>query len=272
MQLVISRTENDVGTIVMDNTGKRNALSEQLTGEIRAALDGFRGTGCERRCCGRRPAARSGRPATTSRNCRTPAAIRSAGAIRCASSSAPSRSFRRRSIALIEGGVWGGACEVAMACDILVATPDATFAITPAKLGIPYNLSGLLTLMNTIPLPIAKEMLFTAEPIPAQRAHALGVVNHLRAKDEIESFVYELAAAIIRNAPLSIAAMKEEMRLLASAHAMTPAMFERIQGLRRVVYDSGDYQEGIDAWRAKRPPQFGWPLTRVPRRVGRRVR
>ena len=73
-------------------------------------------------------------------------------------------------IALIEGSVWGGGCEVAMACDILVATPDVTFAITPAKLGLPYNLSGVLTLMNAIPLPVAKEMLFTAKPIPATQA------------------------------------------------------------------------------------------------------
>ena len=56
-----------------------------------------------------------------------------------------------------------------MACDLLVATPEATFAITPAKLGVPYNLGGILTLMNMIPLPVAKEMLFTAQPSPPRR-------------------------------------------------------------------------------------------------------
>ena len=154
------------------------------------------------------------------------------------------------------GGVWGGACEVAMACDILVATPEATFAITPAKLGVPYNLSGILTLMNMIPLPIAKEMLFTAQPMAATQAHNLGIVNHLQSAEDIEDFVYGIATGIAANSPLSISVMKEELRLLGSAHAITPELFERIQGLRRVVYDSQDYQEGLNAFLEKRRPSF----------------
>ena len=50
--------------------------------------------------------------------------------------------------------------------------------------------------------------------------------------------------------------MKEEIRLLAGAHSVTPELFEQIQGLRRIVYDSRDYQEGLDAFREKRKPQF----------------
>ncbi|MFO1153511.1 MAG: methylmalonyl-CoA decarboxylase [Rhodospirillales bacterium] len=256
MQLVISRTENDIGTIVMNNAAKRNALSEQLIGEIRAALDGFRVAGV-RAAVLRAPAGSkvwsAGHDIEELPNAgRDP--LGWGDSLRVLVRSI--QEFPAPVIGLIEGGVWGGACEVAMACDIVVATPEATFAITPAKLGIPYNLSGLLTLMNAIPLPVAKEMLFTARPIWAERAHAIGVINHIRAKDEIEGFVYELAAIIGGNAPLSIGAMKEEMRMLASAHAMTPAMFERMQGLRRVVYDSRDYQEGLDAWRGKRRPEF----------------
>ena len=159
-------------------------------------------------------------------------------------------------IALIEGGVWGGGCEVAMACDLLVTTPDATFAITPAKLGIPYNLGGMLTLLNMIPLPVAKEMLFTAQPIPAEQALNLGIVNHIQPAAEIEAFVLAMTARISANSPLSIAVMKEELRLLSSAHAISPDLFERIQGARRIVYDSDDYQEGLDAFRAKRKPVF----------------
>jgi methylmalonyl-CoA decarboxylase len=50
--------------------------------------------------------------------------------------------------------------------------------------------------------------------------------------------------------------MKEQVRLLASAHAITPEVFEQIQGLRRIVYDSGDYQEGLNAFREKRKAAF----------------
>ena len=80
---------------------------------------------------------------------------------------------------MIEGGVWGGACEAAMACDIIVAAENATFALTPAKLGVPYNVSGMLTFLNSAPLRLIKEMAFTAKPISAERALAAGLVNHV---------------------------------------------------------------------------------------------
>ena len=157
---------------------------------------------------------------------------------------------------MIEGSVWGGACEVAMACDILVITPNVTFTITPAKMGVPYNIGGLLTLLNMIPLPIVKEMLFTAQPLPSDQAFNFGIVNYVRPADEIESFVENIAAHIAMNSPLSISVMKNTLHMLSSAHAVSPELFERIQGMRRVVYDSEDYQEGIRAFREKRKPKF----------------
>ncbi len=159
-------------------------------------------------------------------------------------------------IALVEGGVWGGACEVAMVSDIIVATPESTFAATPAKLGVPYNATGLLTFMWTVPLPMLKELLFTAQPISAERAAQLGIVNHLVEAKQIDRFVMAMAEQIAQNSPLSISVMKEQMRILASAHSLTPRMFERIQGLRRHVYDSDDYREGINAFLEKRKPAY----------------
>jgi methylmalonyl-CoA decarboxylase len=164
--------------------------------------------------------------------------------------------FRAPVIALIEGSVWGGACEVALACDMLIATPEATFAITPARLGVPYNAVGLLTFMNRIPQSILNEMTFTAEPIDARRAADLGIVNRVVARDEIERFTMALARRISRNAPLAVSVMKEQLRLLQKAYPLTPEVFERLQGLRRVVYDSQDYREGIHAFLEKRPPVF----------------
>ena len=82
-------------------------------------------------------------------------------------------------IAMIEGGVWGGACELAFVCDILIGAPNATFTITPAKIGIPYNPSGILHLINLCGLGAAKEMFFTAQPVSAERALQLGILNHV---------------------------------------------------------------------------------------------
>ena len=256
MSLILRDFKNEVGTIVLNDMGKRNALSRALIKDVMAALEDLR--------------ARKARAVVL----RAPAGCRvwSAGydiadlphagadllgwgdSLRMLVRSI--QKYPAPVIALLEGGVWGGACEVAMSCDILVATPETTFAITPAKLGIPYNLSGLLTLINAVPLPVAKEMLFTAQPIPAARALDLGVVNYLQPAHQIESFVYTLAGHIQRNAPLSVSAMKEEVRLLAAAHAITPELFEQIQALRRIVYDSRDYQEGLNAFREKRRPEF----------------
>jgi methylmalonyl-CoA decarboxylase len=256
MPLIAQDFKDEIGTIVLNNTTRRNALSEALIEEVMAALDDLR--------------ARKARVAVL----RAPAGCKvwSAGHDIAELPNAGRdplgwgdslrilvraiQTFPAPVIALLEGGVWGGACEVAMACDILVATPETTFAITPAKLGIPYNLSGLLTLIDAVPLPVAKEMLFTAQPIPAAQALNLGVINYIKPADEIERFVYELADHIRRNAPLSVSVMKEEVRLLAGAHAITPELFEQIQGLRRIVYDSRDYQEGLNAFREKRKPEF----------------
>lgn len=159
-------------------------------------------------------------------------------------------------VAMIEGGVWGGACDLAISCDILVGGPGATFTMTPARIGIPYNASGILHFMNVLGVNLVKEMFFTAQPLNSDEAAQKGLLNHLVPAEELENFTYALARKIARNSPLSISAIKEQIRLLASAYPMNPLTFERIQGLRQMVYDSRDYAEGIQAFKDKRPPVF----------------
>ena len=140
-------------------------------------------------------------------------------------------------IAMIEGGVWGGVCEAAMACDIIVAAPNATFALTPAKLGVPYNVSGMLTFLNSGLIRMIKEMAFTGRPISAERALAGGLINHLVPLEELETFTYGYQAGdIVANAPLSIAVMKEELAHPRRRASHEPAGLpgERQQGLRRI--------------------------------------
>lgn len=160
-------------------------------------------------------------------------------------------------IAMVEGSVWGGACELVLSCDLVIAGLDATFAITPARLGVPYNLSGTLNLMKVADMHFVKEMLFTARPIAAGRMAAHGVINAAVPAEELEQTTLDLAADIASGSPLVHQIMKEELRVLANAHPMTPESYERIQSLRREVYDSDDYQEGLKAFTEKRTPVFG---------------
>lgn len=159
-------------------------------------------------------------------------------------------------IAMLEGSVWGGAVELATVCDILIGTEKTTFAITPARLGVPYNLTGILHIINMIGFHLAREMFFTAQPVTAERALRVGLLNHLAPAAELEDFTYKMARQITQNSPLSISVMKEQLHLLANALPLSPETFERIQGLRRLVYDSRDYQEGQQAFLEKRPPIF----------------
>jgi methylmalonyl-CoA decarboxylase len=160
-------------------------------------------------------------------------------------------------IAMIEGSVWGGACDLAFCCDMLIGTYTASFAITPAKIGVPYNPSGILHFINMAGIHLAKEMFFTALPINAQQAKHHGILNHLVPDiEKLEEFTFFVAEQIKQNSPLSISVIKEQLRILGSAAPMSAETFERIQGLRRIVYDSHDYKEGIGAFREKRKPKF----------------
>lgn len=160
-------------------------------------------------------------------------------------------------IGMIEGSVWGGACDIAFVCDMLIGTYTSSFAITPAKIGVPYNPSGIIHFVNMVGLHLAKEMFYTALPINAHQAKHHGVLNHLAPNyDEMEEFTFFTANNMIQNSPLSISVIKEQLRILGDSYSISPATFERIQGLRRMVYDSKDYLEGKRAFQEKRKPIF----------------
>jgi methylmalonyl-CoA decarboxylase len=256
MELISTDFADFIGTVTLDHPAKRNALSEALVAELVAALARL----TERKA---RVVILRAAPGSKVWSAGHDVAELPAGRRDPLGWDDPLRHLIREIeqfpapvIAMIEGGVWGGACETVLACDLIVAAPGATFAVTPAKLGVPYNVSGMLTFLNAADLRIIKEMVFTARPISAERAERLGMINYVVPAAEIEVFTLDLARTIAGNAPLSIAVMKEQLRILAGAHPMTPQGFERVQGLRRLVYDSDDYLEGVRAFLEKRKPVF----------------
>jgi len=256
MKLVLTSVTDTVGTITFNHASRHNALSTALIDDMIEALEEMAATSVRvviiRAPKGSRvwsaghdvnELPTSGRdPLTYNDSLRK--AVRTI------------QEFRAPVIAMIEGSVWGGACELAMSCDLLIAGEDTTFAITPAKIGVPYNLSGVLNFMKITSMQVIKEMLFAAQPISARRAADVGIVNHVIPIELLETFTNQFAAVIAENAPMVIAILKEELKVLSESHPLNPEAFERVQALRRAVYDSEDYQEGIRAFFEKRKPVF----------------
>lgn len=166
------------------------------------------------------------------------------------------RNFEMPVIGMIEGSVWGGACDLAMTCDILTGTFSSTFAITPVKLGLSYNTAGVNHFLGVLPVHIIKEMLFTAQPLSAEDAYRLGLLNRLVKADELESVTMEIARDIAKRAPLAVRVLKKEMQRLTAGPGISPDDFEEIQGLRRIAYRSDDFKEGIQSFFEKRKPVF----------------
>eukprot|EP00435_Cladocopium_sp_Y103_P021184 s3415_g5.t1 len=86
----------------------------------------------------------------------------------------------------IEGTVWGGATDICACCDVLIATPQTSFAITPAKIGLPYNHSGMSHFIQVMPLHIVKWMFFSGEPISADQALQIGFLNDVVPVEKLE--------------------------------------------------------------------------------------
>ncbi len=166
------------------------------------------------------------------------------------------QSFPAPVIAQIDGSVWGGACEMALSADIVVATLESSFALTPGKLGLPYNMAGLSGLLSLAGSRAIREMILTARPVNAEKAYHFGLINHLVDAGEINVFCVKMAQDIARLAPLALRAMKAEMQSLSSAQTLSAAAFEQLQGLRRAAYDSDDYKEGVRAFKEGRKAIF----------------
>ena len=166
------------------------------------------------------------------------------------------RTFPAPVVAMVHGTVWGGALDLVLSCDLVIADETASFAITPANLGLPYNTTGLLHFVGRLPLNLIKEMFFTAAPLDAQKAKEWMVVNHLVASDELEAVTLELAAIMATKSPMAMAVIKEQLRVLTDYQPIAAQVYERLQGLRRQAYDSSDYLEGLRAFAEKRRPIF----------------
>jgi len=164
------------------------------------------------------------------------------------------RSFEQSSIvtiAAVNGLALGGGCELAMACDLRLAAESARFGQPEIKLGIIPGFGGTQRLARLVGPAKALEMNLLGEPIRAQEAQALGLVNRVVADDQLLDAALGTAQTIAVQAPLAVAAIKQ-----VSAHADLDAGIAAEQEAFAGVFASADAREGIAAFLEKRAPEF----------------
>jgi enoyl-CoA hydratase len=162
------------------------------------------------------------------------------------------RSARKPLIAAVEGFAMAGGLEIALACDLLVASRDARLAIPEVKRSLVAAGGALRRLPQRLPLGVALEMALTGDPISAQRGYELGLVNRVTEPGGAVDAALELAAAIARNGPLALDATKQ---ILHAQRDWSDADFWDEQAkISDPVFASEDAREGATAFSEKREP------------------
>jgi enoyl-CoA hydratase/carnithine racemase len=160
-------------------------------------------------------------------------------------------------IAAINGYAIGGGLELAVSCDIRIAARGVKMGMPPAKIGLIYSHTGLRKFIEVCGVGATSELFYVGRNVDADRASALGLVNHVVEPDDLDGAALEMAAEIGANSPLSLAGNKEIMRTLRGYGISLPEeVARRMVRLRESCFTSGDFVEGIRAFAEKRPPRW----------------
>jgi enoyl-CoA hydratase len=162
------------------------------------------------------------------------------------------RSADKPLIAALEGFAVAGGLEVALACDLIVAACGTRLGIPEVKRSLVAAGGALLRLPRALPRNVAMELALTGDPIEAERAYELGLVNRLAEPGQALQTALGLAGAIAANGPLALAATKRIM--VESADWSDAEFFERQRAISDPVFSSEDAREGATAFAERRDP------------------
>ena len=157
-------------------------------------------------------------------------------------------------IAAIEGFALAGGCELAMACDLVVAAETARFGIPEVKRGLAAGAGGLVRFPRQLPYRVAMELALTGDFMDAQRALNLGFINQTVPEGETLAAAQVLASKIAGNGPLAVKLSKQVVR--ESEDWATAEMFAKQQDILQPVFTSEDAIEGATAFAEKRAPNW----------------
>jgi enoyl-CoA hydratase len=162
--------------------------------------------------------------------------------------------FGKPTLACIRGYCIGGGVNVAISCDMRVASTDSVFAIPASRLGLGYRISAMKNLVQLVGPGFAKDIFFTGRRLDSAEALRIGLVNRVAEPDGLDALLAEYTTAITTGAPLTIKAGKRIMQEVLSLHADFDSELSR--RLIMDCFDSDDYAEGRTAFMEKRKPVF----------------
>jgi len=157
-------------------------------------------------------------------------------------------------IAGINGIAMGGGLELALACDLRIASEKARLGTPEVKLGLMPRLGATLRLPQMVPWAKATEMMFMGKVVDAEEACRIGLVNKVVPADQVMPVAKEWAQDLCKVAPLAVKAIKESM--MRGKHLSTEEALWLENSLALSLYDTEDYQEGRAAFKEKRTPIF----------------
>lgn len=164
------------------------------------------------------------------------------------------RDFPKPLIAAVNGSALAGGFEIMISCDMVVAADHAKFGIPEAQRGLIAGGGGLIRLPKRVPLTIAYEMALTADPIDAQRAYELGLVNRVVPGDQVLDAAIALAERIAKNAPLAVRVSKSVIKQATELNE--EASWKVNDEAFGLIGRSADALEGAVAFAEKREPNW----------------
>jgi enoyl-CoA hydratase/carnithine racemase len=245
--------EGGVARLTLNRPGSRNALSRSLLARLDEALEACASDDAVRVVV----LAAEGPVFSSGHDLRELAAADEAGLeglfAGCAAVMRRIRALPQPVIARVQGPAVAAGCQLAAACDLAVAAEGASFSTPGVKIGL-FCSTPMVPLVRAVPPRAALEMLLTGQPISAERALALGLVNRVVPADRLDDAVRGLAGAILAASPAVVRLGKAafyEGRGMDEASA-----YEHACGLMTFNARQPDAREGIDAFLGKRPPRW----------------
>jgi enoyl-CoA hydratase/carnithine racemase len=157
-------------------------------------------------------------------------------------------------IAMVEGPAVGFGCDLALACDLRMLSPDAYLQEKFVKIGLMPDGGGTFWLPRLVGLGRAMEIMLTGDAIPADRALALGLANHVLPPAELRAATMDLAGRLAKGPPLAFAGIKRSVRASLGGTIDTALAHEKETQIK--LLRSADCMEGVAAWMQKREPEF----------------